>query len=336
MKALIVSTAHWRGDPRLNRHLDYLRESGIEADFAVFDSDNKAVRILNILRVIGELRRARWHTVILPDPELFIVGSIAARFLGIRSVIDVHEDYSKAAASREWIPRPLRQAVGAIASLNDRLGRRIASRVVVAAPELASSGSILVSNVPNPDRLRPEPANFGVPTAIYIGDVTAARGALEIAELAGLLPDVSFLVIGPINDDLRGRMIAVAGPDASLEMAGRLPHDEAWARASGAIAGLSLLRPLPAYRSAVATKLWEYGAAGIPPVVTDLPGQRTFVSGIDISLAQSDIRDIASVITRLATDHAWQLETAAKARIAAIAGWERDRPDIAILSAVQP
>lgn len=336
MKALIVSTGHWSGDPRLNRHLEYLRKSGIESDFAVFESDNKVGRLLNVLRVIGELRRARPDTVILPDPELFIVGSIAARILGIRPVIDVHEDYGKAAASREWIPRPLRRVVGTLANLNDLLGRLVAARVVVAAPELTSSGSILVSNTPDPARFQPRPANFSKPTTVYIGDVTAARGALEIAELAGLLPDVTFLVIGPIRDDLRGEMIARAGPNARLEITGRLAHDEAWSRASGAVAGLSLLRPLPAYRSAVATKLWEYGAAGIPPVVTDLPGQRGFVHGIDESLAQSDVKEIASVVRRLATDHEWQSEIAGKARNAAVDGWERDRPDIAILGAVQP
>jgi glycosyltransferase involved in cell wall biosynthesis len=336
MKVLILSTAHWSEDPRLNRHAHYLRESGVETDLVALESDSKTGRLRNVIRAIVEMRRLRPDAVILPDPELFVLGSLAARMFGIRPVIDIHEDFAKASASRDWIPRRLKPVVGGLAKLNDLLARRIAAGVVVAAPELASPGAILVSNIPDPDQFQPRIADFGEPTVIYIGDVTVARGALEIAKLAGLLPDVRFRVIGPISDDLRAQMISIAGPNARIDLTGRLAHSEAWSFASGAVAGLSPLRPLPAYRNAMATKLWEYGAAGIPPVVTDLPGQRSFVTNIDPSLAQSDIGEIASVIRRLTTDADWQSDVARKARLYAESGWERNRPDHAIVGAVQP
>jgi hypothetical protein len=74
-------------------------------------------------------------TVILPDQDLFLLGSLAVRLTGKRPVIDIHEDYAKAAAARSWIPGYLRPIVGLLARLAVALGRWAAWRAIVAAPE---------------------------------------------------------------------------------------------------------------------------------------------------------------------------------------------------------
>jgi hypothetical protein len=251
-------------------------------------------------------------------------------------VVDVHEDYRKAAYGREWVPRWLRSGVGLLAWLNDRIGRLIATTTVVAAPELSSKHSTTVLNIPDPASFETQGAREGRKTVVYIGDVTVARGALEIAGLAQRMPELSFLVIGRCAAELAEEMRSAAGPDSHLDLVGQKPHKEAWEMARGSIAGLSLLHPVPAYRDAVATKLWEYCAAAIPPVVSDIRGQKQFVSRIDESLAVGDIDSLQALVARLSEDVGWRSLVAAKSRSLVESEWQEHRPDRKLVAAISP
>lgn len=336
MKISVVTTSHWEGDPRLNRHVRYLRAAGFEGELVVTTSQSK---LRSLLRGIGRIVRSDPEVILLPDPELFVFGSLAARLSGKRPVIDIHEDYPKTAAERPWIPGVLRPAVALFATLVMVLGRLLAWRVIVAAPQLARGGDILVLNIP-------DPGDFSVDDTprlqqvVYVGEVFPARGTMEMVRLLAHLPeDVRLLVIGNVSPETRGEMLALVEElevAERLELTGRLPHSESWDLASGSLAGLALLQPAPAYIGAVATKLWEYMAAGIPPVVSNLPGQAGVVEKIHPDLVCSTPEKAAEVITRLAQDPAFRDEVVARGRALVEEEWERTRPDQALQEAVAP
>lgn len=332
---MIVTTAHWPGDPRLNRHVRYLRDIGLEASITAFQSDTRAGRLVNVLKVARLIWSRRPYAVIVPDPELFVVAAVAARLRGTMAVIDIHEDYSRAARGRKWIPDWLKPGASSLARLNTWLGRVTAHTTLVAAPELSAGKSVLVLNTPDPTDFEVATDRDDPPMVIYVGDVTEARGALAMAELANRLPGIRFLVIGRVSEDLSEKMTGIAA-SGNLELPGRLPHEEAWTRAQGATAGLSLLEPWPAYEDAVATKLWEYCSAGIAPVVTSLRGQRGFVAQIDPGLAVDDLEGAVRLIGRLAAEPDWAKDLSARARIVAEDAWARSRPDRAIQEALVP
>lgn len=332
----MITTAHWEGDPRLNRHIDYLRKQSIPAELVSFISETRLRRLTNVLRAGRLIWTRRPRVVILPDPELFILGSIVARLRSSRCAIDIHEDYAKAVAGRSWIPPLLKPLVRLLATTNDLLARKLAGIVLVAAPELSSRGSILVANIPDPTGLTVSEPDFDSPTVVYVGDVTVARGATEMAQLARDAPDIRFLIIGKVDDALAMAMREKAGPRANLDLAGRQPHARAWELARGSIAGISLLRPLPAYLDAVATKLWEYCASGIPPIVTDLPGQASFVNGIDPILSVSGVAEARHLIDRMMQDQEWARSLSQSSRQVVVGAWERERPDLALYRAVAP
>jgi glycosyltransferase involved in cell wall biosynthesis len=332
---LVATTGHWAGDPRLNRHVRYLEEANVTARVEAYKSTSRWSRLANVIRVGVAVWKERPDAVILPDPELFVIGALVARIRGIKAVADIHEDYSRAAHGRKWIPGWLKPIIAASARVNDWLARRSAHVVVVAAPELSDGDSVLVMNTPNPDDFTMPDETLDPPTVAYVGDVTEARGALSIAELARRMPNVRFLVIGKATVGLAQQMTEIGG-DGQIELVGRLPHSQAWEAARGAVAGLSLLIPVPAYREAVATKLWEYCAAGVPPIVSDLPGQRAFVARIDDSLVVEDLDDAVRVITRLMEDPAWALDMARRSRREAEKAWAETRPDLALQRAVVP
>jgi glycosyltransferase involved in cell wall biosynthesis len=334
-RVMIVTTAHWSGDPRLGRHVRYLNDIGLDASITAFQSGSRVGRLVNVLKVARLIWSHRPYAVILPDPELFVVGAVTARLRGTKAVIDIHEDYARAARGREWIPDWVKPGASTLARLNTWLGIVAANTTLVAAPELSTGKSVLVQNTPNPTDFEMSNEKSEPPTAIYVGDVTEARGALVMAELARRLPGIRFLVVGRVSDDLAERMVATAGPE-DLELLGRLPHEEAWALARGAAAGLSLLEPLPAYQDAVATKLWEYCSAGIPPVVSSLRGQSDFVGLIDPALAVENIDEAEELIGRLVAEPEWAKELSARARIVAEEAWDKSRPDRALQAALVP
>ncbi len=332
---MIVTTGHWPGDPRLNRHVRYLSEIGIEASITALQSESRAGRLSKVFQAARLIWSQQPNAVILPDPELFVVGALVARVRGTKGVIDIHENYASAARGRKWIPDWLKPLASSLAGLNTWLGTVAASTTLVAAPELSTDKSVLVLNTPNPTDFEISDERAEPPTVIYVGDVTEARGALTMAELAGRLPGIRFLVVGNVSEDLAARM-ASAAEAGNLELAGRVSHEEAWTLAHGAAAGLSLLEPLPAYQDAVATKLWEYCSAGIPPVVSSLPGQSDFVGRIDPVLAVDTIDQCEALIRRLVAEPEWANELSVRARIVAEEAWATSRPDHALQAALDP
>lgn len=335
---VIVTSAHWSGDPRLNRHLDYLRRSGHRVTLTTTSESGSRIRA--VLKALGAIFKARARIVVLPDPELFLFGSLLAFLTGKRPVLDIHESYPKAVASRVWAPKPLKPLIRMVATAVVALGRLVAWRVIVAAPELAARGDVVVLNLPEPEQNHVSRPIDEPPTLVYVGDVTLSRGALEMVSLLALIPDrFELLLIGRTSDDTR-ELIVNTARDLDvydrLTLTGRLPHQEAWERASGSVAGLCLLQPAPAYREAIATKIWEYMATGLPPVVSDLPAQRRLVSSIEPSLACPTTEAAAKVISRLAEDSAFRDKVTTTARAVFERAWEQARPDLAIQSVFEP
>jgi glycosyltransferase involved in cell wall biosynthesis len=333
----IISTAHWDGDPRLNRHITYLSKSGHAVTLVTFADGGRVRAWGGALRAIS---RAKAGYVLLPDPELFAVGSLVARFTGKRSIIDIHEDYARTAMARSWVPDPLRPLVSALARTAVWLGRICATRVMVAAPELSNGRDSVVLNLPDPGSLTPPSHLARSSRLVYVGDITPERGIdMMLESIAALDESFELLLIGRVSPEAANRIETTTnrlGLTERVIVEGRLPHDEAWELASGCLAGLSLLRDVPAYRDAVATKLWEYLAVGLPPVVTSLPGQGAVASRIDPRLVCSSAEDVADVVRLLASDPDLRRDLGVEARRLVEEKWATNRPDLAVQSLLVP
>lgn len=332
----IITSAHWEGDPRLNRHVAYLESGGYETMLESFAGKSRFLAVLGSIRAILTTSA---QFVILPDPELFLICSVVARLSGRRPIIDIHEDYRRAAAGREWIPRLLRPLAGASVGTLVALGRLSAWKVVVAAPELARKHDSIVLNIPDPGSIvfRPDSSSR---TLVYVGDVTMVRGAVEMVKTLALL-DSSFdlVVIGRVEDAARKAMVQEARRAElgdRLHLVGRIPHDQAWQRAADALVGLCLLQPLPAYRDAVATKIWEYLASGLIPVVSDLPGQARLVGRIDPELVCGSAEEAAAIVTKLGDDPQRRRDLASRGRTLVERAWADSRPDLALQATFAP
>ena len=328
----IITTAHGANDARLNRHKAYLEAIGIEVGITSFSTSGRPTAIVQAVMATA---RSNADAIILPDPELHALGAIAARLSGKRAVVDIHEDYRQVAHGRHWVPNGLAPAVGAIAALVIEAGRFAAHDVMVAAPQLEKHGDALVMNITPPGSVLPAP-KIDPHKVVYVGDVTMARGAAEMADLAKALGEPFQLhVIGRVDNRCE-QLLANPSLGDRVILHGPLHHDLAWKQAGDALVGLSLLRPLPAYRLAVATKIWEYMAAGIPPAVSNLPGQASVVSEVEPMLVVEDTAELVSLIKKLSGDPELRLELSSRAQNAYQAAWDVHRPDRALQSFFEP
>jgi hypothetical protein len=94
---LILTTGHHRDDARLNRHVAALENAGIVTTLVAIPTTRYMRLIAAPALVYRCLRTVRPKAVIFPDPELFVAGPLVAKWMGVRSVLDVHEDYGAVA-----------------------------------------------------------------------------------------------------------------------------------------------------------------------------------------------------------------------------------------------
>lgn len=294
-RALVVTVVHHPEDSRIrHRQIDTLLGAGWSVTYAAPFSDHglpkqsaiPRLTHVDLPRALGRRRAsaaraaratvrrlARSHDVLLVhDPELVI--ALAGLAIG-RRVWDVHEDPAAAVVVKEWMPRLVR---GAAAWLWRRAERRVERRWDLILAEHAYQDRfqhphVVVANTTSVPRTVPPPGRGRV---VYLGNLTVARGSETLVMMARLLHErtkgeIVTHVIGPARDALTRDLLDAAVADGSIAWAGFLPAREALAHLDGALAGVSLLRDLPNYRSSMPTKLVEYLAHGVPAVTTPLP-----------------------------------------------------------------
>lgn len=345
MRVLVIATVQHPLDARVcAREIAALLAAGHQVTYAAPFHDVGAmppagVRPIDVPRAHGRHRAAAFraarrvlrrhaagHDVVLVHgPEAMMA---AAGLTHPCIVWDVHEDTGAALGMKPWLPRALRPlAARGIDSAEAFAARRY--RLLIAeeayAARFPAADPVLVPNTPVvPFRVPPSARG----RAVYVGDLSVARGAREIIQAGRLLaPDIVVEVIGaarpPVAEELT--MAASAGWIAWL---GYLPNDVALARVEGACVGLALLHDEPNYRHSMPTKLYEYLARGVPFVSTPLPLARRLAedSGGGIIVPFGDARAAADAVRMLNDDDVRRQEMASLGHdwVLRQANWERD------------
>ncbi|MEU3524572.1 glycosyltransferase [Streptomyces sp. NPDC038707] len=345
MRILVVTVVHHPEDARiLHRQIAALCERGHEvvyaAPYAARDVlPRPCVEGVDLPRAAGRDRRAALRAartllaergpaadvILLHDPELLLAlpGTLRRlRRAGAAPVTvwDVHEDTAAALAMKGWVPRPLRPPLRAAVRAAERLAER---RLRLLLAEDAYQDRFrrrhpVIPNLAAPPPGPPPPP--GHDRVVYLGQLSRARGALELIDLARLLaPAVRVEAIGTADPEVRDAL-AAADREGVLRWYGFLPNDRALARLSGALAGLSLLHDQANYRHSRPTKVVEYMAHGIPVVTTPTPLAAELVErhGCGLVVPYRDPPAAARAIRRLADDAGLRLHTARQGRQAAM------------------
>lgn len=274
---------------------------------------NRTVRFSWTLASLGRAAIAERADIYhFHDPDLLPVG-LLLRALGKRVVYDIHEDLPKDVYYKQWLPARLRPLLAVAAGFGERAGIRALSAAVAATPSIAQRFPVgrveVVQNFPRPEEIRNSggvPYRQRPPTLAYIGGLTRERGLFTMLDAldASKTPGIELVLAGrfPYIQDQRSaeshsnwRRISFLGWQDRSAIAALLGRSRI---------GLVTLHPQPGFMESFPIKMFEYMAAGIPVIATDIPLWREIVEGCGCGMVVNphDTAAVAAAIDRLLGD----------------------------------
>jgi glycosyltransferase involved in cell wall biosynthesis len=269
--------------------------------------DRPFARVPGLRFLAGELRR--WAALVRSRPDVLHAHDsnallpvwLAAWRLHRPFVYDAHE---------LWLGRPPRER-STLYTLLSRTWYRAVERLAVprAAAVLTVSAPIadalatryhlrdvtLVENYPpaaeaaahEVAELRELPGGEAIsadaPVVLYIGGLMAGRGIEAVVDAVAQLPQVELVLLGdgPLAGELQ-RRAASLGVEGRVHRLGPVPSARVIAYACSADIGVAPVIPDSLNnRYSLSNKLFQYMAAGLPVVASDLPQIRAVVEGAD-------------------------------------------------------
>jgi glycosyltransferase involved in cell wall biosynthesis len=285
------------------------------------------------LQGVGLVRRLSPQLVHANDYNTMWIGVAAKLLRGSRLVYDAHElwpdqgrpEWRRWLVACEWLF--LRLADAKVAA-NPGISETLAKRYRVTPPVVVRNVAERVVRSPAPaEGLRAGRA----PLAVHVGSLTAERGIEQAIHALALVAELRLRLMGSASDDYRARLddlAAEAGVADRIEYRTPVDSTAVTETIAGADMGLVLTQPTCLNNVlSLPNKLFEYTAAGLPVVASDLPvlGAVIREEGIGEIVPPTDIDAIAQAMRDLADP---ERNAEARERVRSFADrvtWEQER-----------
>jgi glycosyltransferase involved in cell wall biosynthesis len=241
-----------------------------------------AARLMGGITVVYDSHELWADRNLRPEPRWWL---LACEFLFVRCAhrtITASPGYAEIMARRYRIPPP-----------------QVIRNIPADVPEEGSGAGDVTARPADPS-----PAD-GEPVAVYVGALTSGRGLeLSIRALARV-PGARLRLVGPSHDHYRAELGELArreGVADRVELAAAVPPERLLDAIRDASVGLVLIQPVClSYRMSLPNKLFEYVAAGVPVLGSDLPSIGRLIEEHQIGLvAQPDqVGDIAAKLSEM-------------------------------------
>jgi glycosyltransferase involved in cell wall biosynthesis len=226
------------------------------------------------------------------DPELLPWGWLLQKITHKPVIYDVHEYYADCIITKEWIPAFFRGPISKVVDKQEKmLAKRLAGVITVNRDmedlfKKANKNVITLHNYPSRsfvEKFNGKSLTDSF-TVIYVGGVSRDRGYQVMVDAMQIVKDkeprARCIIVGPIDE--AGLSKAFLGRQASLletggvELTGEVSYQEIPRLLSKASIGWYPVLPTPNYLQATPIKIFEYMAARMPIVCSNMG----FVKGI--------------------------------------------------------
>lgn len=215
-------------------------------------------------------------------------------------VYDVHENYPEEMLEKEWIPKPLRPLCYYGVRWSQSFFSRIIRNIILVAPSQMTQfqHSILrilqIRNYASRSLMGKIASDYfhRLDMVIFIGTAYESNGTLLILDIAARvksdLPTVKFLLFDRFASiESRDRFLHLRckkGVEDTVIVLPSTPASEMAAILNQATIGIAPNARILKQEMLIPTKLFEYMAAGLPVVSSDLPFQRELFAKYEIGI----------------------------------------------------
>ncbi|WP_260479848.1 glycosyltransferase family 4 protein [Listeria booriae] len=350
-KVFMFSSVHVWSDTRIYfKEAMTLVENGFIVDFNAIEGPNTCTETNAKLNVAtlprgGKMARPkRWKQLYekalasdalyyhFHDFELlFLAPKLKKRKPNCKIIYDMHENFPAMLRTKEWIPAPARIPLSKWLAHKEKQWMPVCDAVIFAETsykkqyEQVAIQQVDILNLPTwqAETKANKEETF---TFVYVGDIVRDRGVFDMLDLMRTLKQrgyaqIHLKLIGPMQPQVEAEVTAYIAKhelESIVTTFGRIPYTEIWQHYATAHVGLCLLHPIPNYMHSLATKLFEYMAAGLPILATDIPDWKALIEETDTGLTANvlDIEAVANQAERFIQDTALQQRFATNGRTA--------------------
>ena len=270
--------------------------------FATFaPATRRSQRFKSPFRVLRRLTPLLRELDIIQFHDLDLLPWMTVISLFKNVVYDVEENYPEEIMAKDWIPIPLRRSLAFIVRWGQLACANIIRNIVLVAksqdsdlfgPRLRKSYIFNYASIELLDKVNHDYSSRAA-SVILTGSQYVDNGSLLYLEIASLVhrkrPDVVFYCVDRFAGTMgfRSRVLKHVkdlGLDAVYRLLPYVKAHELMSYLNKAVVAVAVDLRVPRRIRAVPVKLFEYMAAGLPIVASDLPCQKEVVGGNNAGL----------------------------------------------------
>ena len=327
-----LSSVHVRGDVRVfYKQCVSLAEDGYKVHLVVADGARHERKSGVIIHDIGDFTSRKKRFLIAPwkilhrarfipadayqihDPELIPMAILLKYISGKPVVYDVHESYPRLFLHKEYLSPWQGKLISSGIRIVEKIAARCLDATITATESIAEqfSDAVVLNNYPllsEWESVADNPERYASRNICYLGSISEERGVGQVVKALENV-DCTFHLAGTYAiPEYREELVAMPGFKKVVEY-GFVNRQEAAEMFSKCAIGVLLQNSNPNHLFSLATKIFEYMAAGLPILVSDQPeywklldraAVGLYIDPSDVSLIQNTLTEMLSDPERLA------------------------------------